>query len=405
MVDADMSFRNQSAFRAEDLPRARGVKTSISILPLSNLNVYAELARAGVHAPPQHPLWLEEWIANVSPDGFLTTIDCEGAPACALALEIVKSGPFHIARFIGGSHANGNFPVSARSFLGSGTLDMAALVSAIRSQRPRVDALVLERLLPDLEGLANPLGTIEHVTSPNVALAVDLNGGFEALLERASGKRKRKKRRAQLRKYEAAGGFRRIEASTTVEVDRLLDAFFAMKAGRFQKMGISNVFGDVEIQNFFRSLFRDALLEPTPPFQLHALEVGGKLRAVTASSLRGKRIICDFAAIAEDDLISTSPGEFLFFENLQAACAAGFEIYDFSVGDEPYKRQWCDIETNHFDIVLPVSPKGRLLAVALKSQASVKAYVKNNSTLWNLVKRLRQAASGKQNTESPSHED
>nr|WP_292765451.1 GNAT family N-acetyltransferase [Mesorhizobium sp.] len=282
---------------------------------------------------------------------------------------------------------------------------MAALVSAIRSQRPRVDALVLERLLPDLEGLANPLGTIEHVTSPNVALAVDLNGGFEALLERASGKRKRKKRRAQLRKYEAAGGFRRIEASTTVEVDRLLDAFFAMKAGRFQKMGISNVFGDVEIQNFFRSLFRDALLEPTPPFQLHALEVGGKLRAVTASSLRGKRIICDFAAIAEDDLISTSPGEFLFFENLQAACAAGFEIYDFSVGDEPYKRQWCDIETNHFDIVLPVSPKGRLLAVALKSQASVKAYVKNNSTLWNLVKRLRQAASGKQNTESPSHED
>ncbi len=401
MVDAAMSFRTHSvASEVGNQSQPHPATTSVTIRPLSDLAHYAEFARTALHAPAQHPLWVEEWIANVSPDGLIAMIVQDGKPACALVLEIVKSGPFQVATFLGGSHANGNFPASARSFLASETLDMAALLSAIRSRHPKVDALVLERMLPDLGGLANPFLGQPHSTSPNIALAVDLKGGFEALLERASGKRKRKKYRSQLRKYEAAGGFRCIEARTAEDVDRLLDAFFEMKEGRFRKMGIANVFGDVEIQNFFRSLFRDALLEERPPFVLHALEVGGKLRAVSGSSVSGKRIICDFASIAEDDLLSASPGDFLFFENLQAACAAGFEIYDFGVGDEPYKRQWCDIETNHFDIVLPLSLKGRLLVSTLGLKADLKAYVKNNPTLWRVVKRLRRLGSGKQASES-----
>jgi len=401
MVDAVMSFRTQSAMpMAEYLSRTRSGRTIVSIFPLSDLAFYAEFARMAVHAPAQHPLWVEEWIANVSPDGLIAVIEQDGEYACALALEIVKSGPFHVARFLGGSHANGNFPASTQSFLASQAFDMAALLSAIRSKHPEVDALVLERLLPELNGFANPLLGQPHSTSPNVALAVSLEGGFEALLDRSSGKRKRKKNRSQLRKYEAAGGFRYFEARSAEEVDRMLDAFFEMKAERFRKVGIDNVFGEIEIQNFFRSLFRDALLEARPPFVLQALEVGGKLRAVTGSSLSGNRITCDFAAIAEDDLLNTSPGEFLFFENLRTACAAGFEIYDFGVGDEPYKRQWCDIETNHFDIVLPLSFKGRLLVTTLGLKTGVKTYVKNSPTLWNLVKRLRRSTSGKQSSES-----
>ena len=66
---------------------------------------------------------------------------------------------------------------------------------------------------------------------------------------RTSGKRKRKKHRSQTRKFEAAGGFRRIEAQhAETRSNALLDAFFAMKEVRFQKMGIANVFGDAEVQ-------------------------------------------------------------------------------------------------------------------------------------------------------------
>ena len=117
-------------------------------------------------------------------------------------------------------------------------------------------------------------------------------------------------------------------------------------------------------QAFFHTLFADALAETPPPFVLHGLEVGGKLRAVTGSSRCGKRLICEFGAIAEDELAHASPGDFLFFDNIEEACQRGLAVYDFSVGDEPYKRLWCDLETRHFDVIVPLTTKGRAAGVA-----------------------------------------
>lgn len=391
-----MSFRSQPASVVASAlkPQRGGSRFAVSVLPETDLVAYGELARRSLLAPAQDPLWIEEWVANVEPDGFVAMVEADCGPVYALALEVVRTGPFRIARIMGGRHANGNFPVADPTFLQAEPFDAGALLAAIRAARPNVDALALERLLPELNGVANPLLALPHFPSPNIALAVNLEGGFDALLSRVSGKRKKKKHRSQTRKYEAAGGFRRIEAGTPEEVSRILDAFFAMKDFRFRKMGIANVFGDMEVQNFFRSLFRDALGENPRPFVLHALEVDSTLRAVTGSSLSGKRLICEFGAIAEDELAHTSPGDFLFFENIGAACREGFEVFDFSVGDEPYKRLWCDIETRHFDVVVSLTTKGVLLAQALRLKAGAKAWVKNSPTMWKLAKLLRRSAAG-----------
>jgi CelD/BcsL family acetyltransferase involved in cellulose biosynthesis len=405
MVDAAMSFRSQQA-NAVTPQQIDGSWISASILPATDLAAYAKLAGKGLHAPAQHPLWIEEWVTNTSPDGFIVMVEADGQPVYALALEVVRTGPFRIARFMSGRHANGNFPVADPAFLAASGFSAETILSAVRRARPDVDVLVLERLLTDLDGLANPLLALPHFPSPNVSLAVSLEGGFETLLSRVSGKRKRKKHRSQTRKFEAAGGFRRIEASTKEEVLRLLDAFFAMKEFRFRKMGIANVFGDAGVQTFFRSLFIDALRESPKPFVLHALEVGGRLRAVTGSSLSAKRLVCEFGAIAEDDLGHASPGDFLFFENIGEACRHGLEVYDFSVGDEPYKRLWCDIETRHFDVVVPLTAKGTLLARSLRLKAGVKAWIKNSPTVWKLTKLLRRRAAGQpQPSEDRSGED
>jgi CelD/BcsL family acetyltransferase involved in cellulose biosynthesis len=396
MVDAAMSFRSQSANTATQPARPPITRPSstVSILSPTDLSAYARLAGDSNHAPAQSALWIETWVASTAPDGFVAIVEAEGKQVCALAVEVVRSGPFLTARLMGGRHANGNFPACAADAAGS--IDVEAILPAIHAARPDIDTLVLERLLPDLDGLPNPLLAMPHFPSPNLALAVNLEGGFDALLSRVSGKRKKKKHRSQMRKFTAAGGYRRIEAKTPEDVSRMLDAFFAMKEFRFRKMGVDNVFADVKVQNFFRSLFLAALRETPAPFELHALEVGGRLRAVTGSSRAGRRLVCEFGAIAKDELAHASPGDFLFFENIGEACREGFEVFDFSVGDEPYKRLWCDIETRHFDAVVPLTPKGRILAGGLRRKAAIKSYIKNSPAIWKLAKLLRRSAAGKQ---------
>ncbi|KUM28464.1 acetyltransferase [Mesorhizobium loti] len=394
MVDAATSF-DGNRVAANEAPARAVASMTAAASDGASLADYAAFCASALFAPAQSASWVRNWAAETKADMVIATLNAYSRPALSLALEVVRSGPFRVARFAGGRHANGNFPAADSRLLPA--IDgpaIRSLFSAIAKARPDIDLVSLQRQLPDLDGVANPLAALPNFPSPNLALAVDLDGGFDALLTRASGKRKRKKHRSQTRKFEAVGSFGRIEARSREEVDRLLDAFLDMKEVRFAKMGITNVFGDEEVRAFFRALFADALVEEKPSFLLHGLDVAGKLRAVTGSSRSGKRLICEFGAIAEDDLAFTSPGDFLFFDNIQEACELGFDVYDFSVGDEPYKRLWCDVEVQHFEVLAPLTLKGRALATGHRQGARAKAFIKNNPTVWKLTKMLRRKAAG-----------
>ena len=65
------------------------------------------------------------------------------------------------------------------------------------------------------------------------------------------------------------------------------------------------------------------------------------------------------------------------------------DVYDFSVGDEHYKRLWCDIEATHFDVSVPLSVKGHVLAGLSRGKTRLKTFVKRNQFIWGLTKRLR----------------
>ncbi|WP_054313246.1 GNAT family N-acetyltransferase [Mesorhizobium sp. 1M-11] len=402
MADATASEENK-AFASRTAPHlapaAAAITASVQAATEDAISSYAEFSQTALHAPPQDPLWVRHWVEHLRPDAIIASLMANGQTTFALALEIERSGPFRVARFLGGRHANGNFPATSAAFgqnLAPSWLPI--LFEAIKSTRPDIDLIALQRLQPDLDGISNPLAALPSFPSPNLALAVDLDGGFDSVLERASGKRKRKKHRSQARKFEAAGGFARIEARTTADARRLLDAFFAMKEQRFRKMGISNVFGDERVRSFFQTLFASALDDDNPAFILHGLEVAGKLRAVTGSSRSPKRLVCEFGAILEDELSFASPGDFLFFDNIQEACRHGNVLYDFSVGDEPYKRQWCDVEIRQCDALVPLTTKGRTLAGILHQGARAKAFIKNNPMIWKVTKALRRRAQGQEPT-------
>jgi CelD/BcsL family acetyltransferase involved in cellulose biosynthesis len=393
MVDVVASFQ-ASDDRQTRTVAGREIAVAVHTDRAAALAAYAAFP-AVAFSPSQSPAWIAAWATEVEADLVVATLSADGRLLLALALEVVRSGPFRVARFPGGRHANGNFPpVAAAADIDRKALE--GLLDAIAAARPDIDLVALERLADRVEGVDNPFLLLPHAQSPNLALAVDLDGGFDALLSRSSGKRKRKKHRSQTRKFEAAGGFRMITASTPEECDRLLSEFFDMKRDRFAKMGVADVFADPAVKTFFRRLFVQALGPDRPDFVLDALEVGGRLRAVTGSSRRGNRLICEFGAIREDDLAHASPGDFLFFENIQRACRDGYAVYDFSVGDEPYKRLWCDIESRQHDVFVPLTAKGRLLATAKRTSNRAKSWIKNNRTLWALVKRLRKRGAGEQ---------
>lgn len=394
MVDAVAGFSRDHAGAAQPVSDAAADRPANGLVArIGTIRDYERLSAGALAGPAQTPVWVKGWTEHVSSDCVVASLMAGERPALTLALAVTRHGPFRVAGFIGETHANGNFPaLDPRYASRIDTAGLEQLVKAIAATRPDIDTLALERIAPSLDGVANPLLALPNRPSPNIALALRLEGGFDRIVERIGAKRRRKKTRGQIRKFEAAGGYRRYRASTVAEVDALAEIFFAEKAERFRKLGVRNVFADPKVQDFFRGLFSDCLSLTPPPFQLHALEVGGKVRAVTGGCLLADRMTCEFGAIVEDELVNASPGDFLFHENIREACEEGLQLYDFSVGDEFYKRQWCDVEIHQSDITLPLTIKGRAHAASHRAVSAAKSAVKNNPWLWNAVKRLRKGS-------------
>ena len=359
------------------------------------LAAYADFCAKAFHAHAQHPVWVRAWVQATGADAFFVTLHRNGRPALMLALEVVRRGPFKVAAFMGQRHANGNFAALAP---GSGQPlarhETDALMKAVRNARPDVDLVMLERQVPSIDGVDNPFAGLQTMASPNLALATDLSGGMDAVLDRMSGKRKRKKYKLQLRKFEEAGGYRWFEASTQEEVERLISDFYRLKAARFKKRGIPDTFASPEVQAFFRQLFHDALQVEPVPFALHGIEVAGEIRGINGFSITDTSYVCEFCAIRDDDS-TISPGFYLDYVGIEDACRRGKAVYDFSVGDDDYKRTWCDIETVQFDTLLPLSLKGRALSGAMKARAGAVRMLKSNKRVWDTVKSLRTKLAGR----------
>lgn len=341
--------------------------------------------------PAQEPRWVEAW-QDAAPVVVVELTE-NGAPVLMLPLELARVGTLKVARFIGGRHANANYP-AFRTQDAAPTDWLPVLRRSLRASGHKADLLLLERMNDEREGVRNPLLGFAVEPSPNLALAVTLADSFEDLLSRPLHRKRAAKNRAQARKFEAAGGWRRIEADTPEEATRLLEAFFALKAERFRHAGIPDVFAEPSTRDAFTDLFARGAVDAAPRFRMQGLEVGGKLRALTGTSYGTDRVTCEFGAIASDELSKQSPGEFLFYLNIEDAYARGAALYDFGVGDEPYKRSWCDAEMTHWDAVVPLSFKGRALAGMLRGAARLKTVLKRSPFLWRAFKRLRKQTAG-----------
>ncbi len=74
---------------------------------------------------------------------------------------------------------------------------------------------------------------------------------------------------------------------------------------------------------------------------------------------------------------------------MQYAIGRDFRVFDFTVGDEPYKREWCG-ESPLYDYVAGAGVRGAMVAALLRMTRSLKRTVKRNPRLWNIAYTTRE---------------
>jgi CelD/BcsL family acetyltransferase involved in cellulose biosynthesis len=71
------------------------------------------------------------------------------------------------------------------------------------------------------------------------------------------------------------------------------------------------------------------------------------------------------------------------------AIERGLRRFDFTIGDEHYKDEWCDQRLDLFDYSAAATWRGLTASATSKVRRSLKRFIKQTPPLWRLVTRLR----------------
>jgi CelD/BcsL family acetyltransferase involved in cellulose biosynthesis len=311
-------------------------------------------------------------------------------PAFLWPLGRTALGPLGVLSFLGGKHANFNYALWRRDFLPAVRADdIHTVIDRIAAGR-HADLLALHRQPRSWEGFANPLALLPHQPSPSESLHLTITARGEDQLRQILSSTMRGQLRSKERRLQKLPGYRYLRATAPAEVDRLLNAFFPLKAARMQAQSLPNSFADPQHEAFLRDACHRRLPSGAPLIDIHAIEGGGDMIAIFGAVNDGRRSSGMFNTYTLSANARQSPGLVLLLHVITDLAERGVRSFDLGVGEAKYKTIFCKEPEPLFDSFLPLTPLGRLAAVAARSGGHIKRRIKQNENLAGLLQRLRQ---------------
>lgn len=362
----------------EDFDSLAGIWREMEALP--TVSVHQTLA------------WTRAW--NRSADKTFVLDYSNGGNRILLPLEIKSAGFARIARPVGTNFSNLNGVIAA---LDDGFDPEHFVGSLSHALEGEADMLLVDRTVLTWRGQDNPLAGLPKMKRINPSFQLELEPEMSATLAKLDCPKRMKMFRSNWRKLEAAGGWFYEEIADPVEASRMLSEFFAQKDMRFRAAGLPNVFRPPEVKAAFQKLVGSTADSTGHILRLHVLRLGdrkGRPIAIAGISTKGDYAISQFGSVDETAVQGASPGEFLYHLLIERCCKTGFKVFDFGIGDQPYKRRWCNVETPQFDLVLVVHAAGSVFAHFNKAASETKRLIKERPQIYRAIQALRSRLPG-----------
>lgn len=343
------------------------------------------LPTASVH---QGMAWSRAWAETAETQVCILDYAHRGSRVI-LPLEVKTAAFARIARPLGSAFSNLNLPLAHLSADFNNEHFVHSLAHALTDQ---ADLFMVDKSVMSWRGQDNPLKGLSRILRVNPSYQLELEADMPETLAKLDVKKRMKMFRTSERKLAAAGGWHYEVVSDPVEAAAALEIFFAQKEMRFRKMGLPNAFAETSARDFFRRLVTSEESGTGHILRLHMLRLRdrhGPPIAIAGISTKGDYAITQFGSVDDTVVVGSSPGEFLYHLVIEGLCVQGFKLFDFGVGDQPYKRRWCNVETQQFDFILPLDAVGNAFAHFTRATSEAKHFIKERPQVYKAIQALR----------------
>jgi CelD/BcsL family acetyltransferase involved in cellulose biosynthesis len=341
--------------------------------------------------------WLSTWQACIgSPSGVRPAVVVgkrdDGEVAFILPLAIERTSFLRRLVFLGRELCDYNAPILAPEFSLSATPDAwwrAVYAEVRRTPGCEHDVVFLDKMPEAIGSQLNPLCALK--TSPNAshAYAADLGNDWDAFYASKRSAHARRGDRRKRRLLEGAGDVRFTTAKNAEDIGQTLDILFSQKGRWFARMGIPNLFAKPGFAAFFLTIAAKA------PELVHVsrLDVRSECVATNLGLVFHKSYYSVLLSHDDGQFYRHSPGTHHHHDLMRYAIDRGCCTFDFTIGDEPFKRDWADTVRDLHDYLAAASPLGYMSASVTSARLKAKRTIKQSPHLWALATRTRSALS------------
>ncbi len=352
--------------------------------------LWLALQEHGRLTPYQRFGWVKAWVETIGATQgvvpLIVEVTRDGSTVALLPLGIVQRTGCRTAIFLGDRHNNYNMPILAGVDEGPSVSQWGEILAEV-ARISGIDIFEFANQPVSWRGQANTLSQLKSAPAASPSFVTDLNPDFEIVLQqRRSKKAESKLRRLAVKLEQSLGPVKLSTASSETEAKTILHAVESFRRDRAVTAGIPNFFDTDGARSFLNKAAAEGEL------RLDYLTAGDTVVAAYVGVTQDGRYSSFMNSfLSRPDLNTFSIGKQVLHQLIARLCASGFSSFDLGVGSDAYKLAWCDADplTN---AIIPVSAKGSVRAVAMRSVATAKRRIKNSPTLWSLWKRLRPRA-------------
>jgi CelD/BcsL family acetyltransferase involved in cellulose biosynthesis len=258
--------------------------------------------------------------------------------------------------------------------------------------RHHYDVVNLTKMPAMVGGQPNPLLHLGVTVNPSGAYLTHLAGDWETFYAAKRSSTTRRRDRTKRKRLSDFGEVRMVNPESAVETLSALDLLMAQKAQLFAHMGVGNLFARPGHAEFYRALAS----EPATRHLVHVsrLDVGATPAAVNLGLTWRDCYYHLLASYDDGELSRFGPGAAHLHDLLHQAIDRGFKVFDFTIGDERYKRDWCDSEIELYDHIAAATWRGALIAMPRLAGQRLKRWIKRTPLLWTLFSGARALLGG-----------
>jgi CelD/BcsL family acetyltransferase involved in cellulose biosynthesis len=253
----------------------------------------------------------------------------------------------------------------------------------------RCDWIEFEKMPQTVGAQTNPFMHLGVTRNRNSAHLAHLGEDWEKfyLAKRSSATRRRD--RSKRRHMEQFGDIRFITAADGADARGTLEILMEQKSRAFARKGIADIFAPPGHREFFL----DLACNPKTRHLVHVsrVAIGDVCAAANLGIVFGDCYYHVLASYVDSEVTHYGPGALHLRELLAYAIKHDLKRFDFTVGDERYKSDWCDTVLNLYDYAATTTWRGLPARIFSGVQRRGKRLIKQTPLLWNIASRARSA--------------